>query len=374
MSETVPNGKRVVIVGGGATGILLAKSLDKSLDVTVVEKNDKFIHGIAAVRAAVAPSYAPKIYIPYDNTLKKGKVISGTVTNVAEGQVTVEGMEAPLPYDYLVLSSGCKWPKFLRGQNSAVGIEIQKLSTANASEATNILIIGGGAVGVELACEIRFLYADKKITLVHNKEKLLSPTNFKPKFYSKLAEKLERMKIEVITGDSVIPQEEGIPEDGFDREVKPRTFQTKGGKTIQADLSFWCIGGTPNTSYMRENFASSLTETGHLKTQLTTQLEGHNNIFVIGDINNFDEQKLAYIGEMHSKVCAENILTLSRGGNKMKQHKLNSSVVVLSMGPQDGVSQLPFGVVGGILTKTIKSKELFVGKWWGNLNAKQPRQ
>ena len=40
-------------------------------------------------------------------------------------------------------------------------------------KAKEILIIGGGLVGVELAAEICTHHGDKKITIIHSKEKLI---------------------------------------------------------------------------------------------------------------------------------------------------------------------------------------------------------
>ena len=50
----------VVVVGGGYGGITVAKALDETSDVVLVEPKDAFMHNIAALRALVDPVLAPE--------------------------------------------------------------------------------------------------------------------------------------------------------------------------------------------------------------------------------------------------------------------------------------------------------------------------
>ena len=53
----------VVVVGGGYGGITVAKALDETSDVVLVEPKDAFMHNIAALRALVDPSWLPRIFL-----------------------------------------------------------------------------------------------------------------------------------------------------------------------------------------------------------------------------------------------------------------------------------------------------------------------
>jgi choline dehydrogenase-like flavoprotein len=55
----------VVVVGGGYGGITVAKALDETSDVVLVEPRDAFMHNIAALRALVDPTWLPRIFLPY---------------------------------------------------------------------------------------------------------------------------------------------------------------------------------------------------------------------------------------------------------------------------------------------------------------------
>ena len=59
-----------------------------------------------------------------------------------------------------------------------------------------IVIIGGGAVGFELAGEIREKHKDKAVTIISSSEKLVCP-DFAPKFYSRVNSLVEAANVKV---------------------------------------------------------------------------------------------------------------------------------------------------------------------------------
>lgn len=40
-------------------------------------------------------------------------------------------------------------------------------------KANSIVIIGGGAVGVQMACDLKEVYPQKEVTLIHSRERLM---------------------------------------------------------------------------------------------------------------------------------------------------------------------------------------------------------
>jgi NADH dehydrogenase FAD-containing subunit len=70
-----PGRPTVVVVGGGYGGIAVAKALDETSDVVLVEPKDAFMHNIAALRALVDPSWLPRIFLPYAGLLTNGRVV-----------------------------------------------------------------------------------------------------------------------------------------------------------------------------------------------------------------------------------------------------------------------------------------------------------
>src|SRR6202453_4985451 len=92
----------VAVVGGGYGGITVAKALDETSDVILVEPKDAFMHNIAALRALVDPSWLPKIFLPYAGLLTKGRVIRDRAVMVNPHRVvTASGEE--ISADFVVL-------------------------------------------------------------------------------------------------------------------------------------------------------------------------------------------------------------------------------------------------------------------------------
>ena len=70
-----------------------------------------------------------------------------------------------------------------------------------------MVVVGGGAVGIELSGEIRDSYPDKDITLVHSKSELVSgisdPAITNRKFVGNALAILRGMNVEVMLGERV---------------------------------------------------------------------------------------------------------------------------------------------------------------------------
>src|ERR1700724_728270 len=110
MNETNQAAKpTVLVVGGGYGGITVAKALDDTSNVVLVEPKDAFMHNIAALRALVDPSWLPKIFLPYDGLLSHGRVVRDRAVVVDPHRVvTASGEE--IAADYVVLASGSRYP------------------------------------------------------------------------------------------------------------------------------------------------------------------------------------------------------------------------------------------------------------------------
>src|ERR1700679_4033238 len=95
----------VVVVGGGYGGTAVAKALDETADVVLVEPRDAFMHNVAALRALVDPSWLPKIFFPYSGLLTNGRVVRDRAVEVDPHHVVTASGER-ISADYVVLASG----------------------------------------------------------------------------------------------------------------------------------------------------------------------------------------------------------------------------------------------------------------------------
>lgn len=218
-------------------------------------------------------------------------------------------------------------------------------------QSQEILIIGGGAVGVELASEITTDFPEKKVIIVHSQPTLLQPNIFNEKLYTRLHEQLEKLNVKVILNDRV-----ELPSDPNNQNLNyiegKRTYETKNSKTsITADLAFLCTGAhVNNRSLMNGSLKTKINPaTGRLIVNNYLQVDGYENIFAIGDI--CDKQaKLAYLAGEQANYVGKLIPQLQNKKSNPKEYSAQTKpAILISLGRNGGVGQLPilFGPVVG---------------------------
>ena len=160
---------RVVVVGGSFAGLtfchrLLSRaSSDPSsgvrLSVVLVEPRDFFEYTPGILRAVVQPSHHPSLLTELSSLplhsetafrLVKGRVSAAALD---EGRVTLEGGEAPLPFDHLVLAVGSGYDAHIKAEDDEGPATSQRLQAvqrlhSQLRAARRVLIVGAGLVGV----------------------------------------------------------------------------------------------------------------------------------------------------------------------------------------------------------------------------------
>src|SRR3979409_2102288 len=101
MNQERQSRRTVVVIGGGYGGVGVAKALDAAVDVVLVEPKDAFIHNIGALRALVDPAFLPKIFMPYDRLLARGRVVHDRAVEVSPHRVVLASGDA-IDADYVV--------------------------------------------------------------------------------------------------------------------------------------------------------------------------------------------------------------------------------------------------------------------------------
>ena len=70
------------------------------------------------------------------------------------------------------------------------------------AKSNRIVVIGGGAVGVELVGELASDYPNKKVTLMHNRDQIVDE-RLSQKLLKKIQDGLKALKVETILGERV---------------------------------------------------------------------------------------------------------------------------------------------------------------------------
>ncbi|KAK7451038.1 hypothetical protein VKT23_012713 [Stygiomarasmius scandens] len=367
--------KTIVIVGGGHAGVAIAHPLSKALSPEthrIVVVNPRPYRVILPGSLRLVVSDTDKLedpesgaLVPYDKLFVKdniGTVVHASVTDVVPksgekgGKVVLSNGEE-VEYDALVLASGSEWSTpidFPDGDRDTLlnYISQKRQEFARAKE---VLIVGGGAVGIELAGEIKDVWPDKPVTIIHRDTTLLNST-YPDRFRNRLTSQVKSRGIKFLLDDSLDGE---IPS-----SAPPEGLRTKKGQVLKADVVVRALGPKPNTSYLTNSLSSVLTSKGTVKVEPTLQVQGYSNIFAAGDIVEWDEQKqAAKAGMGHAPIVVNNVQEYLKGGNKMKVYKGSMELIMVTNGKSGGLGygDMLWGIVfGTFLTVKIKSKSLML--------------
>lgn len=318
---------RIVIVGGGAGGLELATRLgDKyhrsgKAEVILVDRSPTHVwkpllHEVAA--GSFDANTNALEYIAqarwHHFEFQQGELIG---LDRAKNTITIsdihdmDGVEIlpqrEIPYDTLVLAIGSVTNFFNTPGAREHAIAVDTVEEAEhfrhrliaacmraqnhpnrASDATsnsalpevNIVIIGGGATGVELSAELRntaqVLGAyglhrldprrDVHITILEAGPRILGPL---PEHVAEeTARTLEKLDIRMLTDERVT-------------EVRERAVMTASGKTIPADLTVWAAG--IQVPKILGDLGLPVNKLGQVKVKQTLQTEIDPTIFAFGD-------------------------------------------------------------------------------------------
>lgn len=180
----IPSSQNVVVIGGSFAGLALVKHLSSSLPsgfkIVWIEKNSHLNYTFTFPRFSVLPGHEHKSFIPYDGLA--GSAPPRILTRIQDRAVGITKTHVRLAsgeeinYTYLAIATGSSQPlpaQVLATERRAACRELRGVQDLIKTSA-NIAIVGGGAVGVEMASDIKDFYPDKEVTLVHSRGRLLS--------------------------------------------------------------------------------------------------------------------------------------------------------------------------------------------------------
>ena len=330
--------KRVVVIGGGFAGAYIARRLEKYFSVTLIDTKDYFEFTPGILRTIVHPKHMKKIQVLHKHYLSQTKFVHGEVKEFTTKEVILG--KKKIPYDYLFVCSGSRYNMPIKEKNIILPNRGDTLRKAHGAvlAARNILIVGGGVVGVELAAEIVDFFPEKEVLLLHGKNVLLERCPVKAQDY--VENYLKKRKVEIMYNQRMEKQDGNL-------------LFTDAGRKIHAELCFLCTGIVPNTDFFQKHFSSSLNDKKQIKVEHTLQMKGQKTIFVVGDLNDICEEKTAQSAEKQAFVAVQNIFALEKGEKLYSYHTL-PKVMVISLGRFDCILIYKNLTLTGILPALLK--------------------
>lgn len=225
--------------------------------------------------------------------------------------------------------------------------------------ARNVLIVGGGAIGVEFAGDLA-AYARREgkvidVTLVHSGDHLVPELNAAGG--AKVKAKLEKLGVKVVLSDKA-EERNGV------------WTLARSGEKIEVDTVISSVGIQPcNSFFGKGGLGSCLNEGGWIKVDEYFRVPGtEGKIFAVGDccteLANTAQNAFASKSTVANNVritmeAIEEKKSLDGLETKMKQSKPAPPVFLITIGPDSGLAGTPIGNIGFLLP-ALKNKTMLV--------------
>jgi apoptosis-inducing factor 2 len=258
-----------------------------------------------------------------------------------------------VPYNFLVYALGAKLPGFLSAvvdSDKGSSTNWMKSLQAKIVKSQNVVVVGGGALGIQFASDIKEHFPSKNVKLIHSRDRFLPL--YDPQMHDLIYQKLSSLGVEMYFSDRVtssLAVTEG-----------PHTVTTRSGLEFKCDLQLNCTGLQYNSSLMSSLSPQSLNlKNNCLHVLPTMQLADsrHPNIFVIGDVADTTALKNAVSGWFQGEVVARNITRLVRNtdttpitgtngvnpieGDELESYVPGPAVIKVTVGKNTYVYQRP---------------------------------
>lgn len=403
---------RVVIVGGGLGGLELASKLvDNDFQVVLIDKNNYHQFPPLIYQVASAGLEPSSISFPF-RRIFQGKddffFRMAKVEAVDTAAKKIRTSVGEIRYDYLVLAAGAKTNYFgnkdieattlpmktvgeaMRLRNTILR-NIEKAETeddpARKQALMNIVVVGGGASGVEIAGAVAEMkknilerdYPDLEasqmhIYLVNAADRLLSAMD--PASSARAERDLKELHVHIRQ-----PQ--------FATEYKDGILKTSAGLEIPAETVIWVSGICANTidGLPKE----SIGHAGRILTDRFCRVKGLQDVYAIGDQSLIEGDKeyplghpqLAQVALQQAKCVAQNLKNQLKGQEE-KPFKYKNLGVMATIGRNHAVAEINGKKFGGFPAwflwlvvhlrsiLGVKNKTFILLNWvWNYLNYKQ---
>ncbi len=305
------NQERIVIVGGGFGGLQLARKLVKSdYQVVLIDRNNYHQFQPLFYQVAMAGLEPSSIVFPFRKLFQGKKDIyirMAEVTGVDPGKRQIQTDFGHCNYDHLIIATGADTNFYgneelmkntlamksvseaLYLRNSILDDYEDALTTPgynDRQELVDIVIVGGGATGVELAGSLAEmkkyvlpkdypeLHVEEEVDiyLIQSGDQLLK--GMSEKSSAQALKYLRDMGVRVILNDRVT---------AFDGRV----VQLKNGDPIPSQKVIWAAGvtGQPVPGLPAE----SITYGNRIAVDRYSRVKGTSNIYALGDVAYMEE-------------------------------------------------------------------------------------
>jgi len=367
---------RVVIVGSGFAGLkLLRKIIGKGFQIVMIDKNNFHQFQPLLYQVATAGLEPSAISFPIRKILQKEVDVHFRIAEIYElyaDEKEISTSIGKLKYDYLVLAMGAK-TNFFAQQN----IERYSLSMKTASDAIlirntilenfelalleedtdkvgeylNIVLVGGGPTGVELAGALsemkKFIFPKDYPELDLSKMRIVL-YEATPKILAGMSSRSAQTALEYLTKLGVEVHLDTKVEDYDGSRLK-----LSDGSTVPSKTVIWVAGVQANSvaGLTAESFGR-----GHrIKVDRMNRVMAYSDIFALGDLCLMETPKypnghpqVAQVAIQQAKLLGSNLIKL-KSGFAPKEFEYADRGSLATIGRNRSVADLPIGKLKGFV-------------------------
>lgn len=357
--------EKIVVIGGGFAGLQLAKTLNnKNKKVFVIDKVNHHMFQPLFYQVACGRIEPSNISFPFRKIFQKSRNTQFRLTEVERilpEENRIVTADAEFNYDKLIIATGCKTNFFgnskmeeltfgMKNTQEAIAIRNHVLLTfeklimerrRSEDGNWNIVIVGSGATGVELAGAFAEMkkeilprdyphmnFDDLKIILVSGTPRPLS--NMSDMAQNKSESYLEKLGVQFLSGEKVVD---------YDGDI---VFLESGGQ-IPSNNVIWAAGVTGN---LIEGLKEESTFRNRYITDRYNRVKGYDNIFAVGDIAYMEtplypqgHPQVANVAINQAKRLGKNILKKNPSGWVEYEYKDRGAMATI--GKHRAVVDLP---------------------------------
>ncbi len=371
MKANIPetNKKRVVIIGGGFGGLKLARKLaGTDYQVVLIDKNNYHQFQPLFYQIATSGLEPSAICFPFRKVFQKSKNVYVRITEVTSVNTRENYINSGIgmiKYDFLVLAIGADTNYYgnknimehslpMKSVTEAMDIRNKVLENYENALITedkalknalmNIVIVGGGPTGVEVAGTLANMkkhilpkdypeldFKEMNISLIETTPKLL---NGMSEAASKKAKQyLEKLDVHVLTNTSV-------------KDYNGQQVLLMDGTTIDTKTMVSAAGVISNK--LEGIPETALAKNGRIIVDQFNRIQGSDNVFAIGDIALLKEEaypnghpQMAQPAIQQAKGVANNLKNIEKGKPLVPFHYKNPGSMA-TVGKNLAVVDLPY--------------------------------
>lgn len=359
--------KKIVVIGCGFGGLQFVSHLKKGVfDIIIIDKINHHQFPPLFYQVAASQIEPSTVSFPIRKIFQKRRDVRIRLANVLSVNAEEKYIETSVgrfPYDYLVIATGTRTNFYgnmqvennslvLKSTYQAINVRnailsnFEKLLYAEKKDGLyNIVIVGGGATGVELAgafSEMTREILPKDYPNIDSDKVNVYLLEGGPHTLSNMSGFAQQYSEKYLRSMGVIVKTGTIVKDYNGEQVT-----LNNGEVIPTNNVIWSAGVTGNA--IEGIPAGSVLPNGRIRVDRVHRVEGLHDVFAIGDVAYMETEKypkghpqLANVAIGQGKNLAKNLHKIEKGKTALNPYEYRNLGTMATVGRNKAVVDLPF--------------------------------